>query len=156
MVEEEWAGGRVEIRHGLTRALALVLWDCSSFCLFGVMTSSSGSQNGQVRAAIIALYLPITPSKFRVWVSESPAKFWALHWLVDAFVNQSLGPGADWLRPGLSPVISLIRESIMLIAWDNHLWAGLRSGPFTAAAVHRGVGWGQANLGDTIRVFCWT
>ena len=146
MVEEEWSGGRIEIRHSLTRALALVLWDCSWFCLFGVMTSSSGSQNGQVRAAIIALYLPITPSKFRVWVSESPAKFWASHWLVDAFVNQSLGPGADWLRPGLSPLITLIREWITLIGWDKPplSWSEVRPIHCSCCAPWGGLGAGES------------
>lgn len=74
---------RVEFRHGLIRALALVLWDCSWFCLFVVLILYQLAftlKMAKWERPVIAFYLPNTPSKLRESGCQSSQG--ALHWLV--------------------------------------------------------------------------
>lgn len=109
------------LRHGLIRALVLILWDCSLFCLFVVMTSSSHtfcSWNGKAIVAITALYPPTTPSKFEVSGFQSSQQNSELctEWYISELILGAREiPCANWPWLGLSRSITLIRKWVTLI-----------------------------------------
>lgn len=89
-------------KHGLIRALAVVLWDCSCFCLFVVMTSFScilllewHSNTGSHSFLSTYHHLNSRCLGFRV-----PSRILSFA-LQGTFLNQSWGPGRYPVLTGL-------------------------------------------------------
>lgn len=117
-----------------------------AFLVYWLYLQAFCSQNGKARAAIVALYPPTTPSKFKESGFQSPQQNSELciDWCIcEPIPGAGEIPGAYWPWLGLSKPMALIREWVTLIGWDEPgppFGAGVRSCPCATGTVHCGVG----------------